>query len=91
MHDLTPHSRTTAELDSVINTDKTFKNEVSVEFDLDKCAIFSVDLAAAAETESLLLANQQMVKGLRMEVSQLCWHHPSEIYTERSGESGDKC
>ena len=66
MDDLKLYGKSTAELESLLNTVKIFSNDTSMEFGLDKCATLAIIKGNVTETQGMNLLNNN-VKGLNLD------------------------
>ena len=57
MDDLKLYGKSTAELESPLNTVRIFSNDISMEFGLDKCATLAIIKGKVTETQSMNLPN----------------------------------
>ena len=65
MDDLKLYGKSTAELESLLNTVRIFSNDISMEFGLDKCATFAINKGKVTETQGMNLPNNN-IKGLNL-------------------------
>ena len=66
MDDLKLYGKSTAELESLLNTVRIFRNDISMEFGLDKCAILAIIKGKVTETQGMKLSNNN-IKGLNLD------------------------
>ena len=66
MDDLKLYGKSTAELESLLNTVRIFSNDISMEFGLDKCATFAINKGKVTETQGMNLPNNN-IKGLNLD------------------------
>ena len=57
MDDLKLCGKSTAELESLLNTVRIFSTEISIEFGLEKCATLAITKGKVTETQSMNLPN----------------------------------
>ena len=60
------YGKSTAELESLLNTVRTFSNDISMEFGLHKCATLVIIKGKVAETQCMNLPNNN-IKGLNLD------------------------
>ena len=60
MDDLKLYGKSTAELESLLNTVIIFSKDISMEFGFDKCATLAVTKGKVKETEGLHLPNNNI-------------------------------
>ena len=66
MDDLKLYGKSTAELESLLNTVRIFSNDISMEFGLDKCATLAIIKGKVTETQGMNLPNNN-IKGLNLD------------------------
>ena len=66
MDDLKLYGKSTAELESLLNTVRILSNDISMEFGLDKCAALAITKGKVTETEGMNLPNNN-IKGLNLD------------------------
>ena len=66
MDDLKLYGKSTAELESLLNTVRIFSNDISMEFGLDKCATLAIMTDKVTETQGMNLPNNN-IKGLNLD------------------------
>ena len=66
MDDLKLYGKSTAELESLLNTVRIFSNDISMEFGLDKCATLAIIKSKVTETQGMNLPNSN-IKGLNLD------------------------
>ena len=66
MDDLKLYGKSTAELESLLNTVRIFRNDISMEFGLDKCATLAIIKGKVTETQGMKLPNNN-IKGLNLD------------------------
>ena len=66
MDNLQLYGKSTAELESLLNTIRIFSNDISMEFGLDKCATLAISKGKVTETEGMNLPNNN-TKGLNLD------------------------
>ena len=65
MDDLKLYGKSTAEVESLLNTVGIFSDDVSMEFGLDKCATLTITKGKVTETEGMNLPNNN-INGLNL-------------------------
>ena len=60
MDDLKLYGKSTAELESLLNTVRIFSNDISMEFGLDKCATLAIFKGKVTETQGMNLPNSNI-------------------------------
>ena len=65
MDDLKLYGKSTAELESLLNTISIFSNEIAMDFCLDKCATLAIIKGKVTETQGMNLPNNN-IKGLNL-------------------------
>ena len=60
MDDLKLSGKSTAELESLLNTVRIFSNNISMEFGLDKCATIAIIKGKIIETQGMNLPNNNI-------------------------------
>ena len=68
MDDLKPCGKSAPELESLLNTVRIFSNDISIEFELDKCATLTIQRGSEVQTEGINLPNNN-IRGLNLEKS----------------------
>ena len=66
MDDLKLYGKSTVKLESLQNTVGIFRNDLSMEFDSDKCATLAITKGKVTETEGMNLHNYN-IKGLNLD------------------------
>ena len=66
MGDLKLYGKSTAELELLLNIVRIFSNDISIEFDLDKCATLTITKGKVTETEGMNLPKNN-IKGLNLD------------------------
>ena len=66
MDDLKLYGKSTAELESLLNTVRIFSNDILMESGLDKCATLTITKGRVTETEGMNLPNNN-IKGLNLD------------------------
>ena len=66
MDGLRLYGKSTAELESLLSTVRIFSNDISMEFDLDKCATLTIIKGKVAETQGMNLPYNN-IKGLNLD------------------------
>ena len=66
MDDLKLYGKSTAELESLLNTVRIFSNDVSMEFGLDKCATLAIIKGKVTKTQGMNLPNNN-IEGLNLD------------------------
>ena len=66
MDDLKLYGKSTAELESLLNTVRIFSNDISMEFGLDKCATLAIIKGKVTETQGMNLSTNN-IKGLNLD------------------------
>ena len=66
MDDLKLYRKSTAELESLLNTVMIFSNDISMELGLDKCATHAIIKGIVTETQGMNLPNNN-IKGLNLD------------------------
>ena len=66
MDDMKLCGKSTAELETLLNTVRIFSNDISMEFDLDKCATLAIIKGKVTETQGMNLPNNN-IKGLNLD------------------------
>ena len=66
MDNLQLYGKSTAELESLLNTIRIFSNDISMEFSLDKCATLAISKGKVTDTEGMNLPNNN-TKGLSLD------------------------
>ena len=66
MDDLELYGKSTAELESILNTVRIFSNDISMEFGLDNCTTLAIIKGKVTETQGMHLPNNN-IKGLNLD------------------------
>ena len=69
MDDLKLYAKTSAELESLLNTVRIFSNDISMEFGLEKCATLTMNRGKLSQTDGIELPQVGTMKGLGLEDS----------------------
>ena len=69
MDDLKLYSKTSSELESLLNTVRIFSNDIEMEFGLDKSATLVLNKGKPTQLENVKLPNNEIIKGLSLQES----------------------
>ena len=69
MDDLKLYGKSSNDLELLLNRVRIFSTDISMEFNLEKCATLTIHKGKATHTEGLTFSNNNTIKGLSLEES----------------------
>ena len=80
MDDLKLYSRNEKELDSLVQTIRTFSKDIGMEFDIEKCAMLVIEKGKIVKSVGIELRDGKVIKSIQEDESYQC---PEILEAER--------